>query len=479
MAKKIRSEYLQQLLEDKDSLYKKLNDVTQSTVASIMGKTIEENIRKIISEDEDSFVEDEVDDIETTDSTDDTSAEDVSVDTEEVADDNAADEETEEEETVEDTDAVEDEVDTEVSTEDDDTDVESDVWDDLESYKGEDGEYDLTGMGTEQLIKVMQVMKPTDGVRVLKNDNGTITLSDDETEKEYIIDLDGDTEDTEEETTFELETDEDLGESCEKECNEANLGYTDNFQNKTAMTTPSNNEPADSKTTYSMDGGVPTGTEKRWANQGDKAPYDEKVSESEEVDTEIEVDDEEPVNETMTTQEQGPYNRGDGMVHTNTNDKAAKGRNSSAGGEKIHGTSDNSYSDAKLESVMRKANAIFNENKELKALVPQMKAKLMESIVINKSMGNIMNLVIENSTTLNEKKEILKRFTNVKTIEESDKLYATISEELKRDGRKLNVEGIINSQLAESKNTVVDKPLYQSEDLSKTLSLINRLNKIK
>ena len=38
---------------------------------------------------------------------------------------------------------------------------------------------------------------------------------------------------------------------------------------------------------------------------------------------------------------------------------------------------------------------------------------------------------------------------------------------------------MINSQLAESKNSVVDKPLYQSEGFAKTLSLINRLNKIK
>ena len=431
MAKNIRSEYLQQLLEDKENLDKKLSEVTQNTVASIMGKTIEENIRKIISEDEDTFVEDEVEDIEDTDNTDDSSTEEVTVDSEETETTSDDTEDVSDTETIDGDDT--EEFDTEVSTEDE-TDVDSDIWNDLENYKGEDGEYDLTGMETDQLIKVMQVMKPTDGVRVLKNDNGTYTLSDDETEKEYIIDIDGAVNDgdTEEETTFEIETDEELGESCEKECNEANLGYTDNFQNKTAMTTPSNNEPANSKTTYSMDGGVPTGTEKRWANQGDKAPYNEKVSE----EVEIEVDDEEPVNETMTTQEQGPYNRGTGMVHTNTNDKAAKGRNAHAGGKQISGTSDNSYSNAKLESIMKKANAIFNENKELKALVPQMKAKLMESIVINKSMGNIMNLVIENSTTMNEKKEILKRFTNVKTIEESDKLYATISEELKRDGRK-------------------------------------------
>ena len=42
------------------------------------------------------------------------------------------------------------------------------------------------------------------------------------------------------------------------------------------MTTPSNNEPAKSSETYSMDGGVPTGTEKPYGKAdrkiGDKKP---------------------------------------------------------------------------------------------------------------------------------------------------------------------------------------------------------------
>lgn len=473
MAKNIRSEYIKQLIEDKNSLENKLSEVTKETIKSIIDENVGDKLRQIISEDEDSFIEDEVEDDSTTSS-------------EEDGDDAATDAETETEvdDTVENGDEttdvdVEDTVTDTVDdgTEDSDIDAtEDDVWNDLEQYKGEDGEYDLTGMDADNLIKVMQVMKPTDGIRVVKNDNGTITLSDDETEKEYIIDIDAEGEDG----LGDFDSEEGVEES-KKHCNEgANLGYTDDFQNKTAMTTPPNNEPANPKTTYSMDGGAPTGTEKRWANQGSKAPYDEDVNE--ECEYEVEIDDdkkEDEVNETMTTQEQGPYNRGDGMVHTNTNSKAAKGRNAHAGGKQISGTGDNSYSNTQLENIMRKANAIFNENKELKALVPKMQQQMMESIVINKSMGNVMRIVMENSTTLNEKKDILKRFTGVKTIEESDSLYQTISEELKREGKTMNVNNVINSQLAESKNSVVETPMYQSEDLSKTLDLINRLNKIK
>lgn len=473
----IRSQYVQQILEDKNSLEEKLKEVTQSTVTSIIGEKVENKLRKILSEGDDSFIEDEVEDVKTdTDAdVDDETADTTDTDTEVTDDTEVLDEPVEdgdEAKTDDDTAAEDDVVDAEVvdGTEGDDAEN-ADLWNDLEQYQGEDGEYDLTGMDADAVIKVMQVLKPEDGVRVVKNDNGTITLSDDETEKEYIIDVD---------CSDESGIDDAVEESKKPKCNETDLGYTDNFQNKTAMTTPSNNEPANPKTTYSMDGGAPTGTEKRWANKGDKAPFDEDVNE--EVEFEIECDGtacgKEKVDETMTTQEQGPYNRGNGMVHTNTNSKAAKGRNAHAGGQQISGTADNSYSEAKLESIKRKANAIFNENKELKALVPQMKQQLMEAIVINKSMGNLMKIVMENSTSLNEKKEIFARFSGVKTIEESDNLYKTISEELKREGKTINVNNVINSQLAESKNNIVETPMYQSEDLSQTLSLIKRMSKL-
>ena len=456
----IRSQYVQQILEDKNSLEEKLKEVTQSTVTSIIGEKVENKIRKILSEGDDSFIEDEVDDVKTDTDTDvddettDTTDTDTEVLDKPVED---GDETKTDAEVVDDTEGADDE--------------NADLWNDLEQYQGEDGEYDLTGMDADAVIKVMQVLKPEDGVRVVKNDNGTITLSDDETEKEYIIDVD---------CSDECGADDAVEESKKPNCNETELGYTDNFQNKTAMTTPSNNEPANPKTTYSMDGGAPTGTEKRWANKGNIAPFDEDVNE--EVEFEIECDgtncDKEKVDETMTTQEEGPYNRGNGMIHTNTNSKAAKGRNAHAGGQQISGTADNSYSEAKLESIKRKANVIFNENKELKALVPQMKQQLMEAIVINKSMGNLMKIVMENSTSLNEKKEIFARFSGVKTIEESDNLYKTISEELKREGKTINVNNVINSQLAESKNNIVETPMYQSDDLSQTLSLMKRMSRL-
>ncbi len=459
MAKNIRSEYIKNLLEDKEALQAKMDGITESTIKSLLEDKVKDNLRQIISEDANAFDEEEVKDepVTTDDDQDNNSSED---DNDDINDDDVN---------------IDSDIDDDLGTgnSSENSDDDTDVWKDLENYKGEDGEYDLTGMDAENVIKVLKVMKPEDGVRVVKSDDGKqIELTDDETNKEYIIqiDLDDDIDDSidddnDDDREYEIELD-GLGEAE----NHGNVGYTSNYQRNTAMTTPSNHEPANPRNTYSMDKGVPTGTGKPFPGKGNKSPYDNEVNEGEGCNH--------PMDEAMTTQEHGAYNRGTGMVHTNTNSKAAKGRNSHAGGRQIHGTADNSYSEATLENIKRKANSIFLENKQLKNLLPKFKEQLQEALVINQSLGNIVNILKENATTADEKVDIVKRFNDVKTCNESNELYKTITEELHRTHHTQNVEDVFNSQLSESSKQPVDTPLYQSDDLSRSLDLMKRLNNL-
>lgn len=458
--KNIRSEYVKSLLEDKEALNRQLESVTESTIKSIIEDKVKDNFRQIISEDTDTFEEEEVEEKPTDtedDSKEDEKSEDVTVDDSDVT---ATDDEENSDET------ADDELGMGAETADEEGSDDTSVWDELEDYKGEDGEYDLTGMDADSVVKVLKVMKPEDGVRVVKNNDGNYELTDDETGKEYIIQVDVDTDD--EDGLAEGK------EYCIEFEEHGNTGYTTNYQKQTAMTTPDNHEPADASKTYSMDGGVPTGTEKPFPGKGSKAPYEESVNEEACGEEEAEM------NEAMTTQEDGAYNRGAGMIHTNTNAKVAKGRNSHAGGVQVHGTGENSYSEAQMESIKRKANAIFMENKTLKSILPKFKQQLQEAIVINQSLGYVIRLLKENATSLEEKQSIIKKFSDIKTLEEGQSMYKTISEELHRNHQSQNVENVFNSQLSEaSKHNVTETPMYQSDDLSKSLDLIRRLNQIK
>lgn len=132
-----------------------------------------------------------------------------------------------------------------------------------------------------------------------------------------------------------------------------------------------------------------------------------------------------------------------------------------------------------LANMMRKANSILNENKELKKIANELREKINEAVVINASLAKVINLVTENSTTRNEKIDILTRFNNVKTIEESKNLYETISRELKSAHTVNNGTKLINEQLNETKSKATETQIYKSEDLNETIDFMKRLMKIK
>ena len=459
---KVRSEYIKKMMAESHNLEDKLKDVAQSTINSILEEKTNKNLRQILSEDEDSFSEEEVDDDVTLGSSDASDEEGTSIDADSTADDDSADDS---------------------------------EWDDLEKYKDEDGEYDLRSMDKDELVKVLKVMSPDDAVRIVKNDDDTLTVTDESNDEEYELELDDDMNDDmgefgddDEEIEIEIGGDDDFDgddvdgeeeieivpddDEFEVELDESNLGYTDNYQKKTAMTTPDNHEPADPKSTYSMDGGVPTGTEKPWVGPKKKSPYDDEVNEG----CEDECGYIEEGGHTVT--QNGPYSRGDGK--TWTNDASHKTpRNGSRAGVKEKGTADNMYSDVS-ESIKKKANQIFLENKQLKALMGKLQSQVNEAIVVNQSLANVIKIINENATTVNEKKDILRRFNECTTREESNKLYSVISEELKREGKThSNVAGTINSQLSESRDRAVETPMFKSQDLSDTLDFMNRLDAIK
>lgn len=458
--KQIRSEYIKNLMEDKDELNKSFVETTKETLREIVDEAVNKNLRSLIAEadddDDNEFEEEEVDSTDLTPSDEELKGD------EESADDSVEDPDT-------DIAGGEDEF-----SEPDNAGDEDDVWSSLEQYKDEDGEYDLTNMASDDVVKVLKVMKPEDGdgVRVIKKDDGNITLIDDENDAEYLIVLDdgGD-------ASYEL------GESVVNEGN-VDLGYTDNYQDKTAMTM----DPDDGEKTRKWNAGTPTGNGKRWVgNKGDMSPYNQKVNEGDcegdECLVEIELEDGMDECGGMIDEHSGPEGfvgkNSTAKTHHNTNEVPETPRNGSEGGEHVKPTSKARYSSN--ESIDRKVNAITDENKQLKQIAGQLKESLNDACVINASLGKIIKLVTENTTTREEKLNIINRFNDVKTVEESKKLYEAISEELKRQhpiNKGVN-EVMGNQQLSESKKTVVETPLYESTELSETISLMHRLDSIK
>ena len=296
------------------------------------------------------------------------------------------------------------------SEEADDTDVESDEdeWSDFDDYKiGDDEgseEYDFTNeTNPETLVRVFKLMKNDDQVSVVK-DGDKVTIKDNEADTEYVIELDADSSDDNDEFNSELTM-------------ESNLGYTTKYQEKDSIEgltmgdTPAN--------TNDWDKGTPKGTERPYGKPGKGDPFGEQTEKVFEITLNDVVEDEKPVVENQTTT---PSKRRR-MVKTwaPENSMELEGEHEVSRAGKL-----------KTESLTKQIDAALLENKQLKATVAKVSKIMKEAVQVNVNLGHIVRLMVENSTTKAEKEDIIKRFSNVQTNEGAKALYESISSELKK-----------------------------------------------
>lgn len=503
---KIRSNFVKESLLDYNNLANTLKENTESAVRDLLKETVLEQYAKILTEgeDEDEYDVEEVDDTDSENASEGEEAtNDVAdgMDSEDaVEDENAADAEIEagNEDIANGEEEVEDGIEGETAAED-----EGEGWSEFDKYKVSDDEYDFSNAEDDEIVKVYKLLKDDDQVVVTKNDE-KVSIKDNETGAEYLIDLGSDesnavapTDNVGDETEFEVEADsddnlendfeneddEDMNESriFEIALNEynSNVGYTDNYQSKDVMTNPGMSEPG--KNVNDWDAGVPKDTKKPWSgkkndkseNQPFTAEKGKTVEEEEGMeDTQV---TEAAIQELKTRQEHtanvGSTSRTDG----DNGNRRRKGRSfhTAEKGQET-GTGDNPYS-TKVESVIKKANQIFEENKALKNALSKFKSTLEEAAVTNVNLGNIIKLVMENSTTVDEKKEIIARFGNeAKTVDASKSLYESISRELQKKS-KMNIDE--SREFGVNDNKINETQIYRSNDILNSLDLMHRICK--
>ena len=500
--KNIRSEYVKNLLAEKDNLGAMLSESTSEAIKSFLGESVNKGIRNILSEAEDSFTEEEVDDktpeftkkdskkdgdkksekktdkefetdIEEVEETETEDGDEFDIEDEEF-DSEEEEPNTDDKDSEDDDNETEEDFETDIDMEGGEDDSDDEVWDSIEDFKGEDGEYDLTGQDKDTVMKVLKAMKPEDGVRIVKNDNGTFNVEDEEDGTEYVVELELDDD-------FE---DEPMAAECgveECDLNEEDLGYTDDYQHNTAMTMDSDNGDDEGRP-IKMNAGLPRGSKnngKRWVGDtnGKMKPYSTSKPTKTEQIFEVELDEDDL--DTDTTFNEEPSVEEASTVSHSTHTVGLKGvspENRSEYGRAPHKSPKTSN-----ENFERKVKAIMAENRELKKIANEIKKRLQENVVVNASLGKIIKLMVENSTTKDEKVNILNRFNKVKSVNESKELYETISNELK-SSRNGNAKPSISNQITEAKKTkqqIVESRVNESTDVQEMKDFINRLDKIK
>lgn len=401
-----------------EQLAASITEGTKNTLRDILSEAVSNYLHEeVLNEDDDTEDAEETPDVETSD-------------VEEF--DETSDDAEDAEEAPEKADDVE-EAETDVET----TEDEGDEWADFADYKiGDDEgseEYDFTQeTDPNKLVKVFKLMKNDDQVSVVK-DGDKVTIKDNEEGTEYVIELDAEASDENEELNYEVT----MAES---------LGYTDNYQDKDPIEGLSMDSAP--KNTKDWHKGVPTGTSKPWAGKGKSEPFGKKTEKVFEITLNDEVDVEEPIEENVTTSKYQQRRMVKTMVPADA--YVQDGAHEVSQGGKL-----------KVESLQKKIDAALLENKQLKETVAKVSKIMKEAVQVNVNLGHIVRLMVENSTTKAEKEDIVKRFNNVKSNEEAKSLYESISSELKKSHSTIMTE---QTTTVENSKKINESKIYEEPD---------------
>ena len=115
------------------------------------------------------------------------------------------------------------------------------------------------------------------------------------------------------------------------------------------------------------------------------------------------------------------------------------------------------------ESVNRELNSLREKNEEYKKALDFFRNKLNEVAVFNSNLAYSTRLFTENSTTKQEKINILRRFDDVDTLKESKNLYKSIKNELDGKGSNSVVKESISEKVSKTPQTGSSSNLIESK----------------
>jgi len=130
------------------------------------------------------------------------------------------------------------------------------------------------------------------------------------------------------------------------------------------------------------------------------------------------------------------------------------------------------------KNLHEQISKLKKQNSEYKKALGLFKEKLNEIAVFNANLAYSTKLFTENTTTKQEKINILKRFDNINTISESKQLYSTINNEL--NTRKPMVESVVNKikqtpKTSSSSQVLNESKVYENPSFARIKDLMNKI----
>jgi hypothetical protein len=279
----------------------------------------------------------------------------------------------------------------------------------------EDNVLDMTNASHDEVLKVFKAMKPEDGI-VVKKDGNKIEFNDGESD--YIIKLD-DSDEIEEDESYGLN--ESKGAPFEK-----------NVKSKRTTSDVAEGE-------YSpFEKNVKSKRTTSDVAEGEFEPFEKKPKSNSKLRPGKSVEMEEGLHDE---EEETVYEiELDGETTEGDQTESARTiKNGYHGGLK---SKKRYYAGNKRDELQEEVTKLRKQNGEYKQALVLFKEKLNEVALFNGNLYNIVTLYTENSTTKQEKLNIMKRFDKVSSITESKNLFEAINSELKN--KKPITESVVN-----------------------------------
>jgi hypothetical protein len=423
---------LEQALLQIETLEEAVKQNAKGIISSTMKKELNELLKESKEEEDDQVSDDD----------------ETSIPDEEETDDMASDDESDDEES-----------DDEDVAADDDTDLDNDPTKDIDSLdaggedepdadnaggpsdydadNADDDTMDMTGASDEEVMKVFKAMKPEDGI-VVKKDGNTLTVNDGD--DEYIIKLDDiDSEDSE---PFTSAAPDEVGTEDEVS--------TDEFSSDDETVTDDFGSDSETDTDE-------FGSDNEFGDEdGEESDEDESIYE-------ITLDDSED--------KDGVQMQADEAARTKSNPHGNKNGMKRAGLP-----SKKTYKAG--SAINEEVETLKKQNGEYKKALVLFKDKLNEVAIFNANLAYFTRLVTENSTTKQEKLNILKRFDSVSTMNESKSLFKTIEAEL--GSKKSVTESVVNKisntpTTSSSQETLTESKAYENPQFKRMKDLMSKI----
>jgi hypothetical protein len=313
---------------------------------------------------------------------------------------------------------------------------------------------DLTDASDEEILKVFKAMGEEDGI-IVKQDDNEITLKDSNADVEYQIQIESEEEfememDDEDmdEIVYEIEMDdEDMDEGEYSEMDEEveeGQGYNDKLDDSLGM----KNHGKKMKQSFA---------DRRKESEGMENTMDKRKYSGDKSMDKVESKE--------------------GMIRSHAAGQKASS-DKSKGLPRPHSIPNKAQYN---ESLKKEVQQLREKNEEYRKALNIFKNKLNEVAVFNSNLAYATRLFTENTTTKQEKINILRRFDSVETLKESKALYKTLKEEFNgMEAKKLNetVSNKVSKTPSKGSSTnLIESKTYENPQFLRMKDLMSKVIK--